>query len=94
MRGQISIGIDPFFYFEQLAHQPGAPALVYDWKIERIEVQTAPLIEVKPGVLERDATKLDWKDILKTNAWNDDGEYLLYCTRLGGPRPPKGRRHP
>ncbi len=94
LRGQISIGIDPFFYFEQLAHQPGAPALVYDWKIERIEVQTAPLIEVKPGVLERDATKLDWKDILKTNAWDDDGEYLLYCTRLGGPRPPKGRRHP
>ncbi|MBR1276401.1 hypothetical protein [Bradyrhizobium sp. AUGA SZCCT0283] len=46
------------------------------------------------SVLERDATKLDWKDILKTNAWDDDGEYLLYCTRLGGPRPPRGKRHP
>ena len=46
------------------------------------------------SVVERDATKLDWKDILKTNAWDDDGEYLLYCTRLGGPRPPRGKRHP
>jgi hypothetical protein len=46
------------------------------------------------SVLERDATKLDWKDILKTNAWDDDGEYLLYCARLGGPRPPRGKRHP
>jgi hypothetical protein len=93
-RGQISIGVDPFFYFEQLAHQPGAPALVYDWKIERIEVQTAPLIEIKPGVLEYDAMKLGWKDVPKTNAWGDDGEYLLHCTCVGGPRPPKGRRHP
>jgi hypothetical protein len=94
LRGQISIGIDPFFYFEQLAHQPGAPALVYEWKIERIEVQTAPLIEVKPRVLERDATKLGWKEILETKAWEDEGEYLLYCTRIGGPRPPKGRHRP
>jgi hypothetical protein len=93
LRGKISIGIDPFFYFERLAHQPGAPAQVYDWKIERIEVQTAPLIEVKPRVLERDPTKLGWKDVLNTDAWKDEGEYLLHCTRIGGPRPPKGRRH-
>jgi hypothetical protein len=94
LRGKISIGIDPFFYFERLAHQPGAPAQVYDWKIERIEVQTAPLIEVRPMVLERDATKLGWKDVLKTNAWEDEGEYLLHCTRIGGPRPARGRCHP
>jgi hypothetical protein len=94
LRGKISIWIDPFFYFERLAHQPGAPAQVYDWKIERIEVQTAPLIEVKPRVLERDPTKLGWKDVLKTNAWEDEGEYLIHCTRIGGPRPPRGKDRP
>ena len=94
LRGKISIGIDPFFYFERLAHQPGAPAQIYDWKIERIEVQTAPLIEVKPRVLERDPTKLGWKDVLKTNAWEDEGEYLIHCTRIGGPRPPRGKCRP
>jgi hypothetical protein len=94
LRGKISIGIDPFFYFERLAHQPGALALVYDWKIEKIEVQTAPLIEVKPRVLELDETKLGWKVVLETKAWDDDGEYLLYCSRVGGPRPPKGGHHP
>ncbi|HEY0910162.1 MAG TPA: hypothetical protein VGD75_08005, partial [Bradyrhizobium sp.] len=51
--GKIFIGIDPFFYFERLAHQPGAPGLIYDWKIEKIEVQTSPLIEVKPRVMAR-----------------------------------------
>lgn len=34
--GLVDIGIDPFFYFENYAHEPGAPAMVYDWKIEKI----------------------------------------------------------
>jgi hypothetical protein len=66
LRGMIFIGIDPFFYFERLAHQPGAPALVYDWEIERIEVQTAPFIEVRPRVMERDPTKLERDELKQT----------------------------
>lgn len=85
LRGKIQIGIDPFFYFERLAHQPGAPALIYDWKIEKIEVQAAPLIEVRPRVMERDITKLGWKEIVETSAWDDEGEYLLHCNRLDSP---------
>jgi hypothetical protein len=94
LRGKIFIGIDPFFYFERLAHQPSAPALIYDWKIEKIEVQTAPLIEVRPQVMARDPAQLGWKEIVETNAWQDAGKYLLHCSRLDGPRPPKGKRHP
>jgi hypothetical protein len=94
LRGRISIGIDPFFYFERLAHQPGAPALVYDWKVERIDIQPAPHIEVQPRLFERDPTKLGWKEILETKAWEDGGDYLLHCTRIGGPRPPRSKRHP
>jgi hypothetical protein len=71
-----------------------AHAQIYDWKIERIEIQTALLIEVWPRVLERDPAKLGWKDILKTNAWKDEGEYLIHCNRIGGPRLPRGRRRP
>jgi hypothetical protein len=89
-----TIGIDPFFYFEGLAYQPGAPALVYDWKVEKIEVQTAPFIEVAPRMMAPDPAQLGWKEIVETNAREDAGEYLLHCSRLDGPRPPKGKRHP
>jgi hypothetical protein len=94
LRGKTFIGIDPFFYFEGLAYQPGAPALVYDWKVEKIEVQTAPFIEVAPRMMARDPAKLGWKEIVETNAREDAGEYLLHCSCLGGPRPPKGKRQP
>jgi hypothetical protein len=94
LRGRIFIGIDPFFYFERLAHQHSAPALIYNWKIEKIEVQTAPLIRVGPRIMTRDPAQLGWKEIVETNAREDAGEYLLHCSRLDGPRPPKGKRHP
>jgi|SRR6185437_10849242 len=94
LRGKIFIGIDPFFYFERLAHQPGAPPLIYDWKIEKIEEQTSPLIEVRPRVMTRDPNQLGWKEVDKTNAREDAGEYLLHCSRMGGPRLPIGKRHP
>jgi hypothetical protein len=83
LHGRIQIGIDPFLYFERLAIQPGAPALIYDWKIEKIEIQTAPLIEVKPRVFERDPAQLGWREIVETNSWGDAGEYLLHCNRIG-----------
>jgi hypothetical protein len=88
LRGRAYIGIDPFFYFERLANQPGAPALIYDWKIVDIEMQTAPFVETKPGVLERDPARLGWSEIAKTDAWRDDGgqaDYLLHCKRLDSP---------
>jgi hypothetical protein len=95
LRGEIVFGIDPFFYFERLGHQPGAPALVYEWKVEKICEQTAPLIEIEPRVMARDPAKLGWREVDETNAWeNISGEYLLFCTRLSGPRSPKSKRDP
>ena len=89
LRGKAYLGIDPFFYFEQLGHQVAAPALIYDWKIEKIDIQTAPLIEVRPRTFKRDPAKLGWKEIVKTDAWEEDGEYLLHCVRVGGPHLPR-----
>ena len=86
VRGHISLGVDPFFYFEQYAKQDEAPALIYDWMIRKIEIQTAPRIETKPKNFERDVRSLGWRPIEKTDAWEDDdgsAEYLLHCQRAG-----------
>jgi len=92
--GLVFIGIDPFFYFERHAHQPGAPAMVYDWTIDKIEMETGPFIETKPKHFERDPEKRGWKAVAKTDAWHEGGSYLLHCTRLAGPRAVQSRRHP
>ena len=88
MSGDIHVGIDPFFYFESLARQPSAPALIYDWEIEKIEMQTGPFVEVQPRLRKRDPTRLGWSEIDKTDAWEDDGgsaDYILHCRRLDRP---------
>ncbi len=92
--GLVFIGIDPFPYFENHAHEPGAPAIVYDWKIEKIEMETGPFVETRPKHFERDPKKRGWKEVAKTDGWHEDGSYLLQCTRLGGPRRPKSRARP
>jgi hypothetical protein len=98
---EISLGVDPYFYFETLYALPGIPPLIYSWKINAIDQQTAPFIEsrepsgqkvlIRDGkVLIRDEKKLGYKPITKTDAWNDDGghaEYVLTCAPL--PNPPK-----
>ena len=88
VHGQISLGIDPFFYSGQYADQEDAPALIYDWTITKIEIQTAPRIETKPKYFERDPRLLGWREIERTDAWHDDdrsAEYLLHCRRTEGP---------
>lgn len=94
LSGEIHVGVDPFFYFENFGHGAGAPPLVYDWKVEKIEAQTAPRMEVKPRFWERDPAKLGWEEIIETNAGEDSGEYLLHCRRIGGPRLPRNKRQP
>jgi hypothetical protein len=69
--GEIDIGIDPFFYFESLSSDPKAPPLIYDWKIQKIEMQAAPLIEI----VATDA----WQDA------GGHAQYLLHCERLPAP---------
>lgn len=86
--GHIYIGVDPFFYFERLASQPNAPPLIYDWTIEKIEMQTAPFVEIHPPTLQRDPGQLGWREISSTNAWKDDNgraEYILHCKRTEAP---------
>lgn len=93
--GRINVGVDPFFYFETLSAIPGAPAIIYDWIIGDVLMQTAPWIPMAEGSrsLVRDPARLGWKSILATDAWRDDdgsASYLLKCTRQDGE--PRHRR--
>jgi hypothetical protein len=90
---QLGLGVDPFSYFEALRRSGDVLSLVYSWKILSIHRQTAPFIEaVAEGrkVRYRDRQRLGYQEILKTDAWKDDGghaEYVLRCDLL--PIPPK-----
>jgi hypothetical protein len=82
--GEIGVGIDPFFYFERLSGEPDAPALIYQWRIDRIALDRAPLVLGRRG-WERDRARQSWKELAKTAAWSDDersANYLMTCTRL------------
>jgi hypothetical protein len=74
-------------YSEQLAEQAGAPALIFDWRVEAIEMDAAPWVETEPRYFERDRRKQSWKSLRHTNAWKDDNmraDYVLSCSRLPG----------
>ena len=97
LEGEIYVGVDPFFYFERLASLRDAPSLIYDWTIEKIEMQTAPFIQTGPRTMERDPERLGWTEVGSTNAWKDDNgraEYLLHCKRTAGPPRRMLRRTP
>lgn len=94
--GTAYLGVDPYFYFEALAENPGMPPLIYSWRIERILLDKTPRLETKDEegrtVLIRDESQRTIVPIERTDARNDDGglaEYLLECTLLD--KPPKTR---
>jgi hypothetical protein len=80
------LGIDPFFYFEELANARGMPPLIYDWTIRAITMQTAPFLESRTDrgqrLFIRDESKSAFKRVQQTAAWTDDNghaEYVLHC---------------
>jgi len=84
---EIYLGIDYYIYFESLYKLQGIPPLIYKWNIKKIFEQTAPFIESElegRKVLTRDKTKLGYKEIQETNAWEDDNghaNYILQCEK-------------
>jgi len=87
VRGTVYVGIDPFFYFERLSHLAGAPPLIYDWIVEKIDKDVSPLIEIAPRTIGRDPQRIAWRAVEKTGwqgAAPSNGEYVLHCKRVGG----------
>jgi len=84
VQGEVYLGIDPFYYFERLHDLPGMPALSYKWVIRNIRLETTPWITTEKTSV-RDESKTSFKDVQKTDAWDDDegcAHYILECERL------------
>ena len=79
--GDLYLGVDPFFYFERLSRETDAPPLVYNWRIHRIEVETAPRV-LKDGFMIYDPHKRKLADAQDTKRGED---FVLHCERLADP---------
>jgi hypothetical protein len=86
VEGEVYLGVDPFFYFEELYAQPGMPALQYDWHIRNIWLETTPWLTTKDEkgttIRSRDESARSFVEVAQTDAWNDDdghAEYVLEC---------------
>jgi hypothetical protein len=89
LAGELYVGIDPFFYFEELSALPDMPELRYDWRIRSILLETTPWLEqvdhAGRTVYSRDEPRTSFVEVAETNAWSDDegrASYLLECERL------------
>ena len=71
-----TLGVDPFPYWERLAHVPGFPHLIYTWTVDAIRYADPA------GTVSA---------VSETDAWGEgsDGQYILECTLLDVP--PKRR---
>jgi hypothetical protein len=90
IEGEVYLGIDPFFYFEDLHALPGMPALQYEWNIRSIFLETTSWLSVKDEtgrtIRTRDEQHESFIEVAETNAWDDDGgngHYVLECERVG-----------
>jgi hypothetical protein len=86
VEGQVDLGIDPFSYKENLAHEVGMPNLAYAWRIARILRNDCQWMEsVGPTggkMLVRDERSPKWSDVASTDAWNDDNGRAEYSMRI------------
>lgn len=72
--GEINLGVDPFFYVDDLANEGGFPALIYSWTVQEVLQRSEA-----SGLLE----------IERTDVWGDlstSPSYVLRCHREPAPR--------
>lgn len=89
IEGTVALGIDPFFYKEELSQLHGFPSLTYTWNISGIQREDTPwLVERNDRgaeVYSRDKKNESWISVEQTDAWGDDfgrANYLLHCGRV------------
>jgi hypothetical protein len=83
--GDLSLGIDPFFWLETHSRAPGAPNLFYRWRLRAILLETTPWVDTG-GSFQRAQVPRTFKAVPRTDAWAHDGghaEYVLVCELLG-----------
>jgi hypothetical protein len=84
--GNVYIGVDPFEYFERFSRYHGAPALIYDWDVTKIELETTPYIE-SGRMKMRDRSRRVWREVddTKARAGGLVDAFCLHCARLSTP---------
>ncbi len=85
----IYLGVDPFFYFEELYAIQGMPELRYQFRIRNIDVETTPWIATVDSsgrtIRTRDETQQSYRPVAETDAWSDDdgnAHYVLEVERI------------
>lgn len=86
LTGVLSVGVDPFFYFEELTgRQPAIPELIYRWDVRAVEIDESPLLTIPYGDPRfppylpasegpahiRDRSRERWRAIDRTRMWDD-----------------------
>ena len=82
VRGQINVSIDPFDYFERFSRYHAAPALIFEWHVKSIQIETTPIIE-SGRMRTRDKSRRAWREVADTTARSGGfEEFVLHCERL------------
>lgn len=86
VQGELYVGVDPFFYFESLRHEPAMPDLFRNWVIRRILLETTPWQDTVDAsgrpLRTRVQSEPTFVEVPRTDSWNDDGghaHYILDC---------------
>ena len=84
VKGNLSFGIDPYFYFEYLYKIPSMPPLIYEWRIDAIVQDTTPFIEGevygRPGWVP-DESRRSFRNVSTTRNNVAGSEHVLRCTK-------------
>jgi hypothetical protein len=86
--GNLTFGVDPFFYFETHNKIPGIPPLIYEWQVNSIEQDTTPYVLSNDGrTYTRDESKRSHQSVrgtAKNLITPDRGtEFILFCSKFG-----------
>lgn len=80
------LGIDPFYYFEELHELKDIPAMIYRWHLERILLDTTPWVTKKNKKGEstriRNMSESSSQPVDRTNAWDDDDGNAAYTLEV------------
>jgi hypothetical protein len=99
---EIYLGIDPFFYFEELHAILGMPELRYNFRVRGIELETTPWMSTVDShghrMNVRDDSQASFCPVSETDAWSDDNgnaHYVLELERIdNGPEQSGARKSP
>lgn len=78
--GEITLSVDPFFYFEELASEDGFPALIYAWTVQEVLQKTGGFTpQAGPDHVRADKTH-GFVRVEKTDAWVTSASCRVTCS--------------